>query len=187
MPVSRRLRFEILRRDDHRCRYCGASAPDVELTIDHVLPVALGGSDTADNLVAACAACNAGTSSASPDSSIVADVRADALRWAAAMKEAAELQAIDWEEQDAVVETFDTAWKRWTYSDGSEVTRPADWASTVREWHSRGMDGGALARLVNDVLPRAISDDKMWRYFCGAVKNVLADRADLARSLLDHE
>lgn len=39
MAVSKRTRFEVLRRDDHTCRYCGQSAPDVKLTVDHVLPV----------------------------------------------------------------------------------------------------------------------------------------------------
>jgi 5-methylcytosine-specific restriction endonuclease McrA len=33
-PIPRRLRFEILRRDGHTCRYCGAQAPDVPLTVD---------------------------------------------------------------------------------------------------------------------------------------------------------
>ena len=41
MAVSKRLRYEILRRDNHTCRYCGESAPDVKLTIDHVVPVSL--------------------------------------------------------------------------------------------------------------------------------------------------
>ncbi|WP_078628685.1 HNH endonuclease [Streptomyces sp. NRRL F-2664] len=54
MPVSNRLRFEVLRRDRYTCRYCGGSAPDVVLRVDHVVPVALGGTDTPDNLVAAC-------------------------------------------------------------------------------------------------------------------------------------
>jgi hypothetical protein len=63
MAVSKRLRYEILRRDNHTCRYCGASAPDVPLRVDHVTPVALGGSDKPDNLVASCEACNSGKSS----------------------------------------------------------------------------------------------------------------------------
>lgn len=33
MAVSKRLRYEILRRDDHACRYCGDRAPDVKLTV----------------------------------------------------------------------------------------------------------------------------------------------------------
>jgi len=50
-PVSRR---GVLRRDDHRCCYCGTSAT----TIDHVLPRSRGGRDTWDNLVACCLRCN---------------------------------------------------------------------------------------------------------------------------------
>ena len=45
MPVTKRVRFEVLRRDNHTCHYCGARAPEVAITIDHVVPVALGGSD----------------------------------------------------------------------------------------------------------------------------------------------
>ncbi len=47
-------------RDRFRCHYCGAPAPDVQLHVDHVVPVALGGATTADNLVTACTDCNLG-------------------------------------------------------------------------------------------------------------------------------
>lgn len=57
MTVSKRIRFEVLRRDNYTCRYCGGSAPDVKLTVDHVMPVALG---DPTNLVTACKDCNAG-------------------------------------------------------------------------------------------------------------------------------
>lgn len=57
MAVSKRTRFEVLRRDNHTCRYCGQAAPDVKLTVDHVTPVALGGTDDPANLVTACAEC----------------------------------------------------------------------------------------------------------------------------------
>ena len=49
-------RKNILRRDGHRCQYCGTTAPP--LTVDHVLPRALGGRDSWENLVAACVRCN---------------------------------------------------------------------------------------------------------------------------------
>ena len=87
MAVSKRLRFEVLRRDNHACRYCGGSAPDVTLTVDHVVPVALGGSDDPSNLVAACRDCNSGKSSVPPDAVLVSDVSQDALRWARAMEQ----------------------------------------------------------------------------------------------------
>jgi 5-methylcytosine-specific restriction endonuclease McrA len=49
--VSRR---GVLRRDEHRCAYCGGHAA----TVDHVLPRSRGGPDTWDNLVACCVRCN---------------------------------------------------------------------------------------------------------------------------------
>ena len=78
MAVSKRTRFEVLRRDDFTCRYCRSK--DHELTVDHVVPVALGGTDKPDNLVAACRDCNAGKSSTPPDTALVSDVEADAVR-----------------------------------------------------------------------------------------------------------
>ena len=51
MPVTRR---GVLRRDDHRCGYCGKAAS----TIDHVLPRSRGGADSWENLVACCLRCN---------------------------------------------------------------------------------------------------------------------------------
>lgn len=49
-------RKNILRRDNHRCAYCGRTTPP--LTVDHILPRSRSGSDTWENLVAACVRCN---------------------------------------------------------------------------------------------------------------------------------
>jgi len=49
-------RKNILRRDGHRCQYCGRG--DLPLTVDHVLPLSRGGDDTWENLVCACVGCN---------------------------------------------------------------------------------------------------------------------------------
>jgi 5-methylcytosine-specific restriction endonuclease McrA len=51
-PVSRR---ELLRRDNHKCQYCGTGK---SLTIDHVIPRSRGGGHTWDNVVIACEKCN---------------------------------------------------------------------------------------------------------------------------------
>ena len=51
IPVSRR---GVLRRDGHKCAYCGRNAN----TIDHVQPKSRGGKDTWENLVACCLKCN---------------------------------------------------------------------------------------------------------------------------------
>jgi len=49
-------RKEVFRRDHYTCQYCGKRAS--ELTIDHVIPKHLGGTDSWDNVVTACARCN---------------------------------------------------------------------------------------------------------------------------------
>jgi 5-methylcytosine-specific restriction endonuclease McrA len=61
-PLPAQLRFGILQRDGFRCRYCGrpGNAPGVVLHVDHVVPVAAGGTTTEDNLLTACDECNLG-------------------------------------------------------------------------------------------------------------------------------
>ncbi|MEU3945418.1 HNH endonuclease [Streptomyces sp. NPDC029526] len=86
MAVSKRLRFEIFRRDNHACRYCGAAAPGVKLTIDHVIPTSLGGSNKPSNLVTACADCNSGKTSSMPNAMVVADVDQQTFRTGAALR-----------------------------------------------------------------------------------------------------
>ena len=59
-PISKKLRFEVFKRDSFTCQYCGKSAPDVVLHVDHIKPVKEGGTNDITNLVTACADCNLG-------------------------------------------------------------------------------------------------------------------------------
>jgi len=58
-------RKNILRRDGHRCVYCGRS--DISLTVDHIVPKARKGEDTWENLVTACVDCNNRKGDRTPD------------------------------------------------------------------------------------------------------------------------
>jgi hypothetical protein len=58
--IGKKLRFEVLKRDSFKCRYCGKTAEQAPLHVDHVKPVAGGGTNDIMNLVTACAACNLG-------------------------------------------------------------------------------------------------------------------------------
>jgi len=60
--IPKKVRFEVLKRDSFKCQYCGASAPDVLLQIDHIEPVSKGGDNDITNLVTSCVTCNAGKS-----------------------------------------------------------------------------------------------------------------------------
>lgn len=60
--ISNALRFEVFQRDRHTCQYCGRRAPEVELEVDHLIPVARGGTDAFENLITSCRECNSGKS-----------------------------------------------------------------------------------------------------------------------------
>lgn len=60
--ISEKLRFKIYRRDGFLCQYCRKSCPEIELSIDHIIPLAKGGSNESDNLTTACIQCNRGKS-----------------------------------------------------------------------------------------------------------------------------
>lgn len=74
--ISKRLRFEVFKRDSFKCQYCGASAPDVLLHVDHINPIANGGEQTEiTNLITACEGCNLGKSDKQLSDTAVASKR----------------------------------------------------------------------------------------------------------------
>ena len=60
MSVSLKLRFEVFKRDNFTCQYCGRKTPEVILELEHVIPLSKGGSDDFDNLTTSCFECNRG-------------------------------------------------------------------------------------------------------------------------------
>lgn len=62
MAISKKVRFEIFKRDGFTCQYCGRRPPEVVLECDHIDPRAHGGSNDPINLTTACADCNRGKS-----------------------------------------------------------------------------------------------------------------------------
>ena len=179
MAVSKRLRFEILRRDNHTCRYCGQAAPDVKLTVDHVVPTTLGGTDDPTNLVTACADCNSGKSATPPDAAIVADVSEKAAVYAESRHRAIQQWRARRADLEAAVARFDEAWLMWGDGCGpgrEEVERDTDWALSVERWIVAGMDVDDLIPLVSQAMrkPNVVSS-KVWKYYCGIVWGHLRD------------
>lgn len=60
--LSKKIRFEVLKRDGFVCQYCGNKAPDVILEIDHIKPVSRNGGNDILNLITSCFDCNRGKS-----------------------------------------------------------------------------------------------------------------------------
>jgi hypothetical protein len=169
MAVSKRLRFEILKRDNHACKYCGRTPPEVKLHIDHVVPVTLGGSDDPANLVAACSDCNGGKSSVPADAPLVADVAADALRWARAMELVAFGRSVEREERRERYRTFYTAWKDWYTTnwrgEKTYVDLPDTYERSIDQFIDAGLEMDDLLELIRVAMSVRTTDE--WRYFCG--------------------
>ena len=59
--IKPKLRFTVLKRDNYTCQSCGATPQDgAKLEIDHIKPIAMGGSDDIENLQILCRECNLG-------------------------------------------------------------------------------------------------------------------------------
>lgn len=63
-PVRKTLtpkqRYAVLERDGFRCVACGATASEARLHVDHIKPVAAGGTNAMGNLQTLCQKCNSG-------------------------------------------------------------------------------------------------------------------------------
>lgn len=61
--ITDELRFEVMKRDNYKCCFCGASQEDgVRLHVDHIIPIAKGGKSVMSNLQTLCESCNMGKS-----------------------------------------------------------------------------------------------------------------------------
>lgn len=58
--ISKKLRFEVFKRDNFTCQYCGRKAPDIILEVDHIKPSSKGGDNSIFNLITSCKDCNRG-------------------------------------------------------------------------------------------------------------------------------
>lgn len=186
MSIAKRLRFEILRRDGYRCRYCGA---DDNLVVDHVLPEALGGLTEAANLVTACQPCNVGKSSTAPDGVIVEDVVHDAQRWARAVAMAAEMRACDHRLVLDGLRLIDDAWGRWRTGSGKNeqpIPRPSDWQRSIQQFMELGLPIEAMERFIIAAMSaQQIHSTDTWVYFCGCCWKEIRGLQDLAKRLLN--
>jgi len=188
MAVSKHLRYEILRRDNYTCRYCGARGPEVPLTVDHVTPSALGGTDTPDNLATACEPCNTGKAAVPPDAALVADVDADAFRWSAALKQA----AAEMEQRDAGRDeyhlAFSDAWNSWHYEHNGErhtYELDTEWQSTLDRFRAAGLPASAWPGIVDAAMgSTGVPLPNLFRYACGIAWRQVGELQQRARSIL---
>lgn len=187
MSISKRLRYEIFRRDAYICRYCGRFPPDVQLTVDHVIPEALGGLTEPGNLVTACQDCNAGKSSINPDAPLVENVANDALRWARAMEIVAFRRSVDRMMAAELHDKFLAKWNTWFYTRGIKnynIDLPSGWQPNVTRFIQLGLTIDDLTELIDVAMAARTTDE--WRYFCGCCWHRLRESQEQAREIIDN-
>jgi len=155
-PISKRVRFEVFKRDSFTCQHCGQSAPDVVLHLDHINPVAGGGDNDLMNLVTSCEPCNAGKGArALDDNSVIARQKAQ-LDELNERREQLEMM-LQWREALADLDAEYAAALEQRFSDetGSSLTDVGK--AKVRQWLKRYPLSDLLSAL----------DDALGTYFKG--------------------
>ena len=163
---SKRLRFEILKRDGFRCIYCGATPIQSPLHVDHVKPEADGGTDDPANLVTACRDCNGGKSSVPLDRRLPAKFTSDEDREQA--DQIREYLAVQREILDAKKDAEAMVIERWEELIG-------DWHESLPRNLTRPLRDLGLAAVLEAVEATARRDigssiDEV-RYFCGVLRS----------------
>jgi hypothetical protein len=182
VSISKRLRYEIFRRDRHTCRYCGATPPSVAITIDHVTPRVLGGTDDPSNLVTACTDCNSGKGSSSVGDPPVADLGAD-RRLAAAVAEVLARHRADAERFHGIADRIMVRWEQYNLSPADKQRAadlhfeydfppyPDDAYRVVRGWLAAGLDERLIDHVMSMLRPWTALDtasdnsDRLWPEF----------------------
>lgn len=183
MAVTKRLRYEVLRRDDHTCQYCGEAAPDVTLHVDHIIPVALGGTDQPGNLVAACKDCNLGKSSVPSDAPLIDGINSRAAAYALDMTDRMTRIRATLELEDEYLTEFEDAWKLWR-RDGEHLPLPSDYRSGVYRFARMGVPMRLLERAIETAMTKAglRGPHGEFQYMAGVIWRTL-DETDVAANI----
>ncbi len=177
MAVSKRTRFEVLKRDNFTCRYCRSA--EGELKVDHVVPIALGGSDNPTNLVAACQDCNSGKASTSLSDEMVADVSRSALDWSAAMAEAADALSVQTDRRQRYIDAWASEWAMHTWNNA-----PSDAANSLGRLYEAGLPIEVMCEAVQ-VTGAAWGVKNRFSYFMGICWKRVTVMQETARQLLE--
>lgn len=163
-PLTKRVRFNVFKRDLFACQYCGKTPPGVVLEVDHIVPVAAGGGNGHENLITACFDCNRGKGAerldVAPDSisakaEVLAEKHAQIKAFNALRKKMARLQD---EAVDEVEQVFQTTFPKLVFA--------AKFRESVKMFIDRiGID--AVCWAMSRACGKCRNGDDATKYFCG--------------------
>ena len=184
-PISKRVRFEVFKRDEFTCVYCGSKPPNVLLHVDHVIPCAADGSNDISNLVTACESCNQGKGARSLDSfpeQVVRDInrRREIAEQTRAFNQ---FLAESREEQNEAIDRIASHWFR--NCGDKEAAENSTFVLADRESVRRFLERLTEMEIIHAVdraharRPHTLEDGgftEAFRYFCGTCWGKIKDR-----------
>jgi len=183
--ITKSLRFEIFKRDNFTCQYCGRQTPTVILEIDHIIPKVEGGpiSDP-NNLVTACFDCNRGKGKIPLGVQRIKDDRKEAMQ-----RE---------REKQQQIKEYEEFLKEKQAQDGQTIEELDEyWSGLSGNKYNLNLSGiDALKRFLKFLTPAEIKDsmeiaaaripatqlESRFKYFCGICHNKKGEKTgDLSR------
>lgn len=104
--ISNKLRFEVFKRDNFTCQYCGKKAPDVVLNVDHIIPVAKGGKNELLNLITSCFECNNGKRDIPLDKKVELDKQRESLEMLSERRKQIDMM-MKWKQEMSSIENYE--------------------------------------------------------------------------------
>jgi 5-methylcytosine-specific restriction endonuclease McrA len=167
--MSKKLRFDVFKRDGFKCMYCGAHPPGVLLHVDHIKPVADGGKNNIDNLITACEPCNLGKGAR-----LLSSVPMDLSEKAEAVKEReAQIKGYQSVMEGKRLRLDREAWSVVHLLLPGVDTASRDWMNSLRSFIDK-LGVHDVTEAMEIALAKGFySNNKTWRYFCGICWNKL--------------
>ena len=173
--LSKKTRFDVFKRDGFACAYCGAHPPEVILHVDHIIAVAAGGSNDADNLITACSSCNLGKGArdlrvapktVAEKAALLRDME-DQLRGYEELQD--ERRSRIWDYVWDVVEAYETP---------DVSSYPKDRLSSIKRFVESLGRADVLRAVDITTFKNIHSDYARWKYFCGVCWGMLRQREE---------
>ena len=184
MPLSKKIRFEVFKRDNFSCQYCGRTAKEkIVLEVDHLIALCSGGDNAIENLITACFDCNRGKGKRALDNRFESENLAERVRILKAKKKSLRrIYKLREDEENIKANSLKKIVSHWNDRVSSHIS-PAQ-LSSVR-------------RFLNDFTPEEIIEAidianskrrfldetqsvwvKVFNYSCGILKNWKAERTN---------
>lgn len=167
--ISKRLRFEVFKRDEFTCQYCGNHPPEVVLEVDHIKPVAEGGTNDLYNLVTACFGCNRGKADV-PLSSVPDSLSAKAADVAEREEQIQGYYEIMQARQERLEEE---TWKIIHILHPKAKTFRRDWFLSIRKFLEQLDFYTVYNAMENAVAKKPYSERQAFLYFCGTCWRII--------------